>query len=224
MKKKFIAIIPARGGSRGIKKKNIKLLVDKPLIAYSIEQSLNSKQIIETYVSTEDNEIKDVAIKYRAKVIDRPVELASDTASTESVLLHAAEYLNNEFDYIVLLQPTSPLRYSSQIDEAIDLIINQQGDSLLSVYENHSFLWNRNGTPINYDYKARPRRQDKNWEFVENGSIYITKKETLLKEKNRLGNKIITYLMPKWMSFEIDETLDFKLVEYLIKTKYNSKS
>lgn len=139
------------------------------------------------------------------------------------MLLHAAKYLKNDFDYIVLLQPTSPMRFPKQINEAIELIINESGDSLLSVYQNDSFLWNKDGTSINYDYKNRPRRQDKKWEFAENGSIYITKKETLLKEMNRLGGKIITYLMPKWMSFEIDDYFDFELIEYLMKTKYKRK-
>ena len=217
---RIISIIPARGGSKGILRKNIKFLYNKPLIAYSIEQSLKSKLINDTFVSTEDDEIKIISRKYGAKVINRPPELATDTASTESVLLHASEVLNNNFNYMVLLQPTSPIRYSKQIDKAIELIISQKGDSLLSVFENHSFLWAKNGTSINFNYKTRPRRQDKDWELVENGSIYITRKEILLKEKNRLGGKILTYLMPRWMSFEIDEQLDFELVEYLLKTKY----
>ena len=220
MTNKIISIIPARGGSKSIPKKNLKLLNGKPLIAYSIEQSLKSKLIDLTYVSTEDQDIKEVSLSYGAKVIDRPEEFATDEASTESVLLHASEFLNYDFDIIVLLQPTSPLRLATQIDEAIELIISQKGDSLLSVFENNSFLWAKNGTSINYDHKNRPRRQDKDWELVENGSIYITRKEILLKEKNRLGGKILTYLMPRWMSFEIDEQFDFELVEYLLKTKY----
>ncbi|MBA7628790.1 hypothetical protein ES703_36286 [subsurface metagenome] len=171
-------------------------------------------------MSTEDQDIKEVSLSYGAKVIDRPEEFATDEASTESVLLHASEFLNYDFDIIVLLRPTSPLRLATQIDEAIELIISQKGDSLLSVFENNSFLWAKNGTSINYDHKNRPRRQDKDWELVENGSIYITRKEILLKEKNRLGGKILTYLMPRWMSFEIDEQFDFELVEYLLKTKY----
>lgn len=216
---RVISIIPARGGSKGIYKKNLRLLNNRPLVVYSIEQSLQAKLIDETYVSTEDNEIRKVSIENGAKVIDRPPELANDTTSTESVLLHATEYSKNVFDYIVLLQPTSPMRFPRQIDEAIKLILKEDGDSLLSVYQNASFFWNNDGTSINCNYKNRPRRQDKEWEFVENGSIYITKKETLLKEKNRLGGKIIMYEMPKWMSFEIDEPFDFELIEYLMKTK-----
>jgi len=217
---RIISIIPARGGSKGILRKNTKFLYNKPLIAYSIEQSLNSKLIDDTFVSTEDDEIKMISMKYGAKVINRPLELATDTSSTESVLLHASKELNNNFDYMVLLQPTSPIRYPKQIDEAIELIQKENTDSLLSVYKNESFLWNKKGQSLNYDFKNRPRRQDKDWELVENGSIYITKKEILLKEKNRLGGKILTYLMPRWMSFEIDEQFDFELVEYLLKTKY----
>ena len=216
---RIISIIPARGGSKGILRKNIKFLYNKPLIAYSIEQSLKSKLVDSTYVSTEDHEIKEVSLSYGAKVIDRPEEFAIDKASTESVLLHAANYLNMKFDYLVLLQPTSPIRYPIQIDEAIELIINKKADSLLSVYQNDSFYWSINCKSINYDYENRPRRQDKEWEFIENGSIYITKKETLLSEKNRLGGKIILYEMPKWMSFEIDEQFDFELIEFLIKSK-----
>lgn len=220
MKQKIISIIPARGGSKGIPRKNVKLLNNKPLIAYSIEQSLHSKLINKTYVSTEDNEIKRISKEYGAEVIDRPQELAGDIVSTEAVILHVAEYLKNDFNYMVLLQPTSPIRYPRQIDKAIELIIKEKGDSLLSVYKNEYSLWNNNGSPINYDYKNRLRRQDRDWEFVENGSIYITKKEILINEKNRLGGKILMYKMPKWMSFEIDEIFDFELIEWLLNSKY----
>ncbi len=220
MNLKFISIIPARGGSKGIPRKNIKLLNNKPLIAYSIEQSLKAKLIDETYVSTEDEEIASIAKEYGARVIERPPEYATDTATTDSVLLHSAKFLNNNFDYIVLLPATSPIRFSSQIDDAINLIIKKGGDSLLSVYQNDTFLWDKNGKSINYNFKKRPRRQDKEWEYVETGFICITKKETLLKEKNRLGGKILFFDMPKWMSFEIDEPFDFELIEWIIKTKF----
>lgn len=128
--------------------------------------------------------------------------------------------MNYDFDYIILLQPTSPIRFPEQIDESIELIINEEGDSLLSVCQNDSFLWDKEGNSINYDFRHRPRRQEKEWEYIENGSIYITKKEILLKEKNRLGGKILTYEMPRWMSFEIDDKFDFELIEYLIKTRH----
>ncbi len=223
MKPKIVTIIPARGGSKGILRKNIILLNNKPLIAYSIEQSLQSKLVDETYVSTEDYEIKKISLKYGAQVIDRPAELAIDSASTESVILHAMKCLNNKFEFIVLLQPTSPIRYPTQIDDAIKLIIKEKGDSLLSVYKHKCFIWSENAKSINYDYKNRPLRQEKKLEFAENGSIYVTKKKLFLREKNRLGGKIVMYVMPKWMSFEIDDPFDLKLVEYLITTRYSKK-
>ncbi len=216
----IISIIPARGGSKGIINKNLKLIGNIPLVAHSIKHSLKSKIISETYVSTDSTEIKMISLKYGAKVIDRPAEYASDTATTESVMKHASNYLNNDFDYIVLLQPTSPLRFPENIDESIKLILEENSDSLLSVYKNDSFLWGSNNKPINYNFKQRPRRQDKEWEYVENGSIYITNKKIFLEENSRLGGKISKYIMPKWMSFEIDTPFDFELVEFIYTTKF----
>ena len=222
-KKKIIALIPARGGSKGIPRKNLKSLNGLPLIAYTIKDSLNSRLLDEVYVSTEDKEIKEISQKYGAKVIDRPSNLSSDASSTESVMLHAASYLENDFDFMVLLQCTSPLRGENDIDLAIKKIIDGKKDSLLSGYRNDHFLWDNKGNPINYDYAKRPRRQEKEWEFVENGSIYITSKKALLKEKCRLGGRIGQHLMPKLTSFEIDEESDFRLAEFMMreKTKLN---
>jgi len=219
----IISIIPARGGSKGVPRKNIKKLRGKPLIAYSIEQSLSSSYIDQTIVSTEDEEIAKVSQEYGARVIVRPKELAEDTTPTEPVLIHVIKELDKESikpDYLVLLQPTSPIRREYDIDRAIEKLINGNGDSLLSVRENSSFLWSKEGKPLNYDYKVRPRRQDKEWELIENGSIYITKRNILLKEKNRLGGKIMTYIMPEWSSFEIDTPFDFELVEYICQNKF----
>ena len=217
---KIIAIIPARGGSKGIPRKNIINLCGKPLIAWTIEQVKGSKYIDEVYVSTDDLEIKKVSQQYGAKIINRPKELASDSASTESALLHASEYLNHGYDIMCLFQCTSPMRYSYQIDEAIEQLFRENADSLLSGYRNDVFFWDMKGNSINYDYKKRPRRQDKEWEFVENGSFYIFKKEVLLKYKNRLGGKISLYYMPKWMSFEIDEPFDLELIRFLMENKF----
>ena len=138
-------------------------------------------------------------------------------------MIHAAEVLKWDFDYMVLLQPTSPLRYPKQIDEAIETIVKENADSLLSVYINNRFIWDKNG-PLNYDVFRRPRRQDKKWEYVENGSIYITSKEVLRKYKNRLGGKIAFYIMPAWMSYEIDDPEDIEIVEFMFAKRYCKQS
>lgn len=216
-KNRIISVIPARGGSRGIPNKNIRDLAGKPLIVWTIHQSMRSKYVDETIVSTDDSKIKKIAVSAGASVIDRPREISGDTATTESALLHASEQLG-DYDYMLLMQCTSPLRYSHQIDEAIEQLFKEKADSLLSGYINDRFLW-KEGKSLNYDYRNRPRRQDKEWEFAENGSFYLFNKEILLIDKNRLGGKISQYIMPKWMSFEIDEPFDFELVEYLMKNK-----
>ncbi|MDA3781229.1 MAG: acylneuraminate cytidylyltransferase [Bacteroidales bacterium] len=218
--KKIIAIIPARGGSKGIPQKNIKNLAGKPLIAWTIEQAKKSKYIDEVYVSTDSKGIEAISKDYGSEVISRPASISGDTASTESALLHASTYLKEDYDIMILFQCTSPLRYSKQIDGAIEKIFIEKSDSLLTGYENDRFYWDNKGNSLNYDFKKRPRRQDKDWEFVENGSFYIFKKESLLKNKNRLGGKVSQYIMPKWMSFEIDEPFDFELIEILMKKKF----
>jgi CMP-N,N'-diacetyllegionaminic acid synthase len=219
--KKIVLVIPARGGSKGIPKKNIKNLLGKPLIVWSIEQALGSEHIDEVYVSTDDEKISEISMEVGATIIDRPTRISGDTASTESALLHASEFLGHNYDVMILLQCTSPIRKSKQIDEALEQMFKEKADSLLSGYTNDRFLW-KDGESINYDYNNRPRRQDKEWEFVENGSIYIFKKKVLLENKNRLGGKVAQYEMPKWMSFEIDELFDFELIEYLMKKKFRN--
>ena len=222
--KKIISIIPARGGSKGIPKKNIKQLFGKPLIVWTIKQALNSKYIDELYVSTDDEEIASISIKAGAKIIKRPKSISRDNTPTTPVLLHASEYLKNNYDIMMILQCTCPLRYTFQIDEAIKKFFKENADSLLTGYINERFYWDFNGNPLNYDYKNRPRRQEKEWEFIENGSFYIFKKDLFLRSKNFLGGKISQYIMPKWMSFDIDEPFDLELVNYLMKNKYTKSS
>lgn len=220
--KLVVSIIPARGGSKGIPRKNLKSLLGKPLIAHTIQQSLASSYVDQTIVSTEDLEIEETSRKYGATILRRATNLATDITPTESVLIDVIEQLHAKGidpDYIVLLQPTSPIRRSFDIDCAIEMLIDGNADSLLSVYENRSFLWTRDNKPLNYNYADRPRRQDKKWEFVENGSIYITKRDVFVKFKNRLGGNILTYPMPEWASKEIDEPSDFELIEYLMRQK-----
>jgi len=229
MKPKIIAIIPARGGSKGIPRKNIRLLAGKPLIAYSIEAALKSKYIDRVIVSTEDEEIAEISKKYGAEVIKRPDELATDTAPTEPALEHVVKWLKEYEDYktdiIVLLQPTSPLRNSKYIDEALDIFLNSDYNSLLSVCPSHAFIWkmSENSYPINYDFKNRPRRQDKEPEYRENGAIYITKYKILMENHNRLGGKIGLYVMPEKHSIEIDTEFDFYLCEQMLDLKEGLK-
>jgi N-acylneuraminate cytidylyltransferase len=140
-------------------------------------------------VSTDDEEISEMSKEAGASIIERPAKISGDTASTESALLYASEYLKDNYDVMILLQCTSPMRTPGQIDAAIEQMFKEGADSLLSGYANDSFLW-KDGKSINYDYEKRPRRQDKEWEFVENDSIYIFKKKILLEKSNRLGGKI----------------------------------
>ena len=219
--KKIISIIPARGGSKGIPNKNLKLLVGKSLIVHTIEHSLNSKLVSETYVSTDSKKIKEISLKAGAKVIDRPNKLASDTASSESAILHGIKHLQKKKinpEYLVFLQCTSPLRRANDIDFAIKKLMNNNLDSLFSGFENNYFIWRqatRKVTPINYDPLNRPRRQEREKEYVENGSIYIFKTEKFLEVKNRICGTVGVYEMPYRYSFEIDEPFDFWLCEQI---------
>lgn len=217
---KIVSIIPARGGSKSIPRKNIKLLDGKPLISYIINSSLASKHISETYVSTEDEEIAKISQYFGAKIIKRPTNLSDDKTSSEDVLLHFAE--NVDFDVLVFLQCTSPLTKSVDIDGAIDLYLSKKYDSILSVCDDTSgffcggFLWSEIGESLNYNYKKRPRRQEMKKTYRENGAIYIISKEKLLENKNRLCGKIGLYVMPQKRSFEIDEPKDFELLNQII--------
>lgn len=219
---KTLAIIPARGGSKGIPKKNITLLSGKPLIAYTIESAFNSKYIDKIIVSTDSQEITRIAKTYGAEVILRPSILAGDEVPTEPVIEHVLNYLK-KYDYVpdlvVLLQCTSPLRRKNDIDNSIDYLLDHDFDSVFSVFENKFFVWKQESNkliPLNYDYLKRPRRQDKSKEYIESGSIYVFDRVTFEKEKNRICGKVGIYIMPYESSFEIDEPFDLWVCEKII--------
>jgi len=221
----IIAIIPARGGSKGLPNKNILNIEGLPLIAHTILDAMESQYITSTYVSTDSLHIKEVAIKYGAKIIDRPETLASDTATSESALIHALLYLESighNPDLIVFLQCTSPIRTGKDIDQSILKLKETHADSLLSASPSHRFLWEENNgaaVAINFDYKSRPRRQDMKHQYIENGSIYVFKPWVLKELNNRLGGKIALYCMSEEASFEIDSQLDLQIVELLLKNQ-----
>ncbi|WP_414527898.1 cytidylyltransferase domain-containing protein [Nodularia chucula] len=218
----IITIIPARGGSKGIPGKNIRPLLDKPLIAYSIIDSQEAQLVNRVYVTTDDAEIASVSRSYGAEVIQRPIELATDTASSESALIHALTEIEKTGispELVVFLQCTSPLRTGSDIDRAIEQLRSENADSLLSVSPTHRFLWHQvNGVTesINYDYRQRQRRQDMNPQYMENGSVYIFKPWVLKELHNRLGGKISMFVMNEEQSHEIDSLEDFEYVEFLL--------
>lgn len=223
----IVAFIPARGGSKGVPKKNIKLLAGKPLIAWSIEHALAAKHVDRVIVSTDCKEIAEVAIKYGAEVpFLRPSSISCDTASTESAMLHCCDYLresNSLPDYLLLLQATSPIRENGEIDKAIEFMAENQFDSILSVSPSHRFTWKNLKSPIaSYDYFHRPRRQDIKQDeqvYLETGSFYITKTEKLIKFKNRLCGHVGMFITPEYESWEIDTLADFVVCEEILKLK-----
>jgi N-acylneuraminate cytidylyltransferase len=224
---KIVTIIPARGGSKSIHKKNLIDFCGKPLVVWSIEQAQTCALVNGVYVSTEDQEIAVVSKKYGAEVIQRPIELSTDTASSEDALVHAIDRIEKEdgrnIDIVVFLQATSPLRNPADIDNALRKFIDQDADSLFSgaILEDFLVWGEENGKleSINYNYRNRGLRQTRKKQYVENGSIYIFKPAVLRKENNRLGGKIIVYEMEFWKSYEIDSYEDIEICEYYMRNK-----
>ena len=222
--KNIVAIIPARGGSKGIPKKNLIDFCGKPLLAWSIIQAQNTPQIKKIYVSSDSDVILECAEKYDAVGIKRPDDIAGDTAPSESAIAHACEQIGNLAETIVFLQPTSPLRKPDDITKAIEVFDAGNYDSLFSACELHDFLiWEKANEgelkSFNYNYQNRTRRQDRSSQYVENGSIYIFKKNVIDKYNNRLGGKIGMFLMDFFQSFEIDNEDDVDLLMMIFKSK-----
>jgi CMP-N,N'-diacetyllegionaminic acid synthase len=208
--KKVVTLIPARGGSKGIEKKNIVEVNGKPLLSYTIAASLAST-VDETWVSTDDDEIASVAIKCGAKVIKRPLSLSTDESISESALLHFAE--NESFDILVFLQATCPFIMSKDINDSIKLMTKY--DSVVSVSKlDQLFLWNDSG-PM-YDINNRKRRQDREENYIETGSMFVTTRKGLVDNKNRLSGNIGFVKVPKWRSIDIDTHEDLELVRKIM--------
>ncbi len=221
----IIAIIPARGGSKGIPGKNLRLVAGKPLIAWTIEQARASSSLRRVLVSTDSQEIAEAARQSGAEVpFLRPAELATDIAATEPVIIHALDWLEKNEAYrptfIMLLQPTCPVRKPHSIDRAVKQFIDQRANSLLSVREIHPFLWrNRTMPTALYNFNQRPRRQEVSETdqlFEENGSIYVMEAERLRATCNRLGGEIALFPMDAEESWDVDTEADLRVVEALL--------
>ncbi len=231
--KTFLAIIPARGGSKGIANKNIKQLLGKPLIAYTIETALKSNVFDKVLVSTDSKEIAEIAKFYGANVpFLRPSELATDTANSMDVIVHAINFLKNNgenFDYTMKLQPTSPLRTVDDIVKAIDIIIDKNANSVISVSEAFtSPLW-MNTLPKDLsmenflDRTVRfKNRQELPKYYKLNGSIFLAKTNALLTSKDWFMKKSYALITDPKYSVDIDSIIDFKLAEILIRDLFDN--
>lgn len=227
--KDFVAIIPARQGSKGLKNKNIKKVLGHPLIAYSIKAAKKSNLIKDVYVTTDGKNIAKISKKYGAKIIHRPSNLANSFVISDKAILHAIKIIEKKinFRYVVFLQPTSPLRSKNDIDDAIKLFLKKKADSLFTSVELHSTMWrsiNSSVKPYHKSFNIIKSRQNSVKNVIDNGSFFITNKDLFKKFKHRLaGTKIISYEMEKWTMFEIDNKDDFDLVNYLFKFSKVSK-
>jgi len=207
-----VALVPLRGGSKSIPKKNIKEICGKPLCEWVIQAAVDCNSIDHVYVSTDSTEIRDVVEKLGlgVTVIDRPIEYASDEASTESVMLHFMAKVN--FARVVTIQATSPLLKSLDLKNALTQFEQEKLDSMVSAVRTKRFFWKDDGTPINYDPVHRPRRQDFKGILMENGAFYVTNREILSKHNCRLAGKIGVFEMSESTAYEIDEPGDWEIV------------
>jgi CMP-N-acetylneuraminic acid synthetase len=227
MNKKILAIIPARGGSKGIKDKNIKPLNGKPLIYYSIHESLESNIIQEVMVNTDSEKIASISKKYGANIpFLRSKELATDEASSVDVIedtLNYYEQRNISFDYFILLQPTSPLRTREDIIRAFEILEQKNAKSIVSVCEaEHSpLLMNKMDNDLSMkDFLKKEndkRRQDFDKYYRLNGAIYISEVKNFLETKNFYGEGSYAYIMPNNRSVDIDNEIDLKLAEIIMR-------
>lgn len=216
---KKIGFIPLRKGSKGINNKNTKKMVGKPLFTWVLGEAIFSN-LDEVYVYTDSQEIIDFIQKEyhwtnKVKALLRSSESATDTASTEFAMLEFCASINYNFDVFCLLQATSPFTTRNDINNCLEKI-NNTYDSALTVVNTHRFLWNDNGTPINYNYLKRPRRQEFDGLLVENGAVYVITKSALKETKNRLGNSISIVKMPEDSLLEVDTENDWIVIEQLL--------
>jgi len=218
-----IAFVPIRSGSKSIPEKNIKKIHGKPLVYWSLKALQESKKIDQIYVALDCQKFEKIVRSFafdKISIYWRSEENSQDHSSTESVIL---EFLNNNItqfqqnDYFILVQATSPMIKAHDLDKAFDLLKDKKADSLLSCTKTKRFFWSLDAKALNYNYKNRPRRQDFSGLFMENGAFYINTIGNILKYKNRLSGKIAIYEMPLYSAIELDEEIDWIIVEQLMQ-------
>ena len=219
----FLTLIPARGGSKGLPRKNMLPLAGVPLLGWSIRQVIQSEVQTRLVVTTDDPEIAEYAGSLGAEIVDRPRDLASDTATSESALLHALDTLvgADMHSHIIFLQATSPIRLRGSLDRAVNQYRRLGSDSVVSVVPQSPFLWvSRDGAPhAFYEVGKRQRRQDFDTEgrlFRESGSIYITGKASLLETSNRISGNVSLFEMSEIEGIDIDTELDLRIAESIM--------
>ena len=214
---KTVAIIPARGGSKGIPRKNIHPFNGKPLICWNIEAALNAKSIQQVVVSTDDQEIAAISRQAGAHIIMRPDDISTDIASSEDALIHTLNSLDEKPELIVFLQCTSPLTQSEDIDNCVQKLIDAHADSAFTATESHRFLWKnpQAAEGINHNKAERKRRQDIDKEYAENGAVYVMRTEGFLQFRHRFFGKTVISEMPAARTWEIDAPEDLLIAEAL---------
>jgi len=222
----MIAIIPARGGSKGLPGKNIKNLLGKPMIAYTIEEALKSGYITDVIISTDCKEIEKIAIEYGAKSFFlRPDYLATDNTKAIDTYLYTVDKLNKEFDFkiadFIVLQPTSPLRIVNDIDNAIKIFKDKKADSVISYTEEHHPIgWHKyitdDGKFENIFEEKLLNRQEIKPSYFPNGAIFIFKYD-LIKQNQYYSDNSYSYIMPRFRSIDVDTIEDFKYIEFLMQ-------
>ena len=222
-----LAVIPARGGSKGIPRKNVRPVGGKPLLGWTIEAARASGRVNRVIVTTDDPEIAAVARRFGAEVIDRPAEISGDSASSEAALLHVLEHLRHTEGHspelLVFLQCTSPLTAPEDIDGTIEAMDREGADTAVAVVPFHYFLWRRDdagdGLGINHDKRSRPLRQGRDPQYLESGAIYAMNAEGFRRAGHRFFGKTALYEMPAERRWEIDDPVDLEVAEVLLRAR-----
>jgi N-acylneuraminate cytidylyltransferase len=220
----IVAIIPARGGSKRVPAKNLIELAGLPLVAHSVRHASTAELVDRVYVSTDDDAIAEVARREGAIVVERPAELAGDTASSEVALEHVLDFHRSEHgadpELVVFLQATSPMRGAGDVDGAVKALQDAGADSLFSACREPSHVWRANDDQLEsltYDWRNRAREQEMGDLYRENGSIYVFRPEVLRETGNRLGGEVVVFPMEYWSSFQLDTPEHVELLRWIME-------